>query len=138
MHRNRRLYSITWSARASSLSGACRVKRWSHLELGRAADGLRRKPEIAQERSTHPLAVAEAALVGDGLHRVAPLLQHQTGGLDPQALHRLGRRLAGLLAEGAAELARAEPGRLGELVQRQGGFEVGVGQGGLDAVRLGL
>lgn len=47
------------------------------------------------------LAVAEAGLVGDGLHRVAPLLQHQTGGLDPQALHRLGRRLAGLLAEGA-------------------------------------
>jgi ribosomal protein L37AE/L43A len=39
MHRNRRLYSITWSARASSLSGACHVKRWSHLELGRAADG---------------------------------------------------------------------------------------------------
>src|SRR6201993_122215 len=94
---------------------ACRVKRWSHLELRRAADGLRRKPEIAQERSTHPLAVAEADLVGDGLHRVAPLLQHQAGGLDPQALHRLGRRLAGLLAEGAAELARAEPGRGGEV-----------------------
>jgi hypothetical protein len=48
---------------------------------------------------------------------VAPLLQHQTGGLDPQTLHRLGRRLAGLLTEGAAELTRAEPGRLGELVQ---------------------
>src|SRR5258708_34891519 len=105
MHRNRRLYSITWSARASSLSGACHVKRWSHLEVGRAADGVRRKPEVAQERSTHPLAVAEADLVGDGLHRVAPFLQHQAGGLGPPSLPRLGRRVAGLLRGGAAELA---------------------------------
>jgi len=37
---------------------------------------------------------------------MAALLHHQAGGFDAQVLDRLGRRLAGLGAEGTAELAR--------------------------------
>ena len=51
------------------------------------------------------------------IDRMAALLHHQAGGLDPQVLDRLGRRLAGLGMEGAAELARAQMRRIGKLVR---------------------
>ena len=43
------------------------------------------------------------------------------GRLDAQVLDRLGRRLAGLGMECAAELARAQPGGAGQLRDRQRG-----------------
>jgi hypothetical protein len=55
------------------------------------------------ERSMHPLAVAEAGLVGDGLHRVAPLLQHQRAA----ATRRRSTTARGSSATRSAPLASA-------------------------------
>jgi isoquinoline 1-oxidoreductase beta subunit len=51
-------------------------------------------------------------------------LHHQPGGLDPQVLDRLGRRLPGLGAEGATELARTQARRPGKLPNCQRPIEI--------------
>src|ERR1051326_5201857 len=86
--------------------------RVSPDHLGRLAEG-------AQEGAAHPIALREAGLPGADFDRVAAVLHHQASGLDAQALDRLGRRLAGLCAEDAAELARTQARRLGELPHRK-------------------
>jgi hypothetical protein len=71
---------------------------------------------------------------------MAAPLHAQPGGLDAQVLDRLSRRLAGLGAEGAAELARTEMRRGGERANRERLVEVapGIGQRALDPVGFGL
>ena len=54
------------------------------------------------------------------LQRVAAFLQHHPGGLEPQKLDRLGRRLAGLFAKDPAGLAWRQRRRLGQFLNRQG------------------
>ena len=84
--------------------------------LRHASNGLRRLAQHPQEGPAHALLVAEAGLGGDDANRVAALLDHQARGVEPEAFDRLGGRGAGLGAEGAAELARAEPGDMGEVL----------------------
>ena len=55
----------------------------------------------------HTFTISESGLIGDGLDRMASLLQHLARGLDTKALYRLGWGLARFIAEGTAELARA-------------------------------
>jgi hypothetical protein len=57
-------------------------------------------------------------LPGDDVDRMAALLHHQASGLDAQVLDRLGRRLAGLGAERAAGLTRAQMRRVRKLLSR--------------------
>ncbi len=106
----------------------------------RALDRLRRLAEGAQERAPHALGVGEARLAGDHVDRVVAGLDHGARRLDPQHLDRARRRLPGLEAEAAAELARAEVGRLGQLVDRQRPPQValGISERLLDAVRFRL
>lgn len=73
-----------------------------------APDDLRRLPERSEERATHPVAVCEAGLVGDGVNRMPAAFHQNPRSLDPEIFDCLGRRLAGLGMEDAAELARAE------------------------------
>src|SRR5258708_30035637 len=98
-----------------------------------------RLSEGAQKGAAHAVAIGEAGLPGDDVDRMPALLHHQPGGLDPQIFHRLGRRLAGLSTERAAELARTEMRRFGKLKNRQWGSEIALGirQRALNAIRLG-
>ena len=71
---------------------------------------------------------------------MATLLHHQARGFETQVLDRLGRRLAGLGVERAAELARTEMGGFGKFADRQfrGEIALRIGQRTLDTVRFGL
>ncbi len=75
----------------------------------------------------HALAIGKAGLGGDDLDRVTGLLDHDAGRLDAQIFHRLGRRLAGLGAKGAAELARTEVRGLRQVRDVQGRLEISLG-----------
>ena len=57
-------------------SGRCRRARVS-------PDYLRRLSEGAQEGAAHAVAVGKTGLLGDDVDRMAALLHHQPGGLDP-------------------------------------------------------
>src|SRR5258708_24744797 len=82
-------------------------------------DYLRWLSKGAQEGAAHAVAIGKTRLPGDDFDRMAALLHHQAGGLDAQLLDRLGRRLAGLGVECAAELAGAEMRRFRKLSHRQ-------------------
>src|ERR1700682_1114030 len=92
-------------------------------------DDLWRLSEGAQEGAAHAVAIGKTGLPGDDVDRMTAPLHDQPGGLDAQVLDRLGRRLAGLGAEGAAELARTEMRRGGELSNRQRLVEIALGIG---------
>ena len=62
----------------------------------------------------HPIAVEEAHFIGDDIHRVAPLLDHQSRGFHAKMLARPPVRLAGFRSKGSTELAWAETRDLGE------------------------
>jgi hypothetical protein len=71
--------------------------------------GSRRLAKGAQKGAAHAVAIGEAGLPGDDIDRMPALLHHhQPDGFDMQIFDRLGRRLARLCAERAAELARTE------------------------------
>src|SRR5580700_8234873 len=97
------------------------------LDAGVAPDRLRRLTEGAQEGAAHALAVGETRLGGDDVDRVPALLHHQPRGFDAKMLDRLGGRLAGLGAEGAAELPRAEMSGIRELLDGQRQVKVAPG-----------
>src|SRR5712675_3698341 len=105
-----------------------------------SSDHLWRLSKGAQEGAAHAVAIGETRLPGDDVDRMAALLHHQSSGLDAQILDRLGRRLAGLSAKGAAELTRAEVRDFGELPDSQRSVEMTfrVGQCILDTIGLGL
>src|SRR5690242_18021617 len=69
-------------------------------------DHLRRLSEGAQEGTPHSVAISKTRVPSDDIDRMAALLHHQSGCLDAQVLDRFARRLTGLSAERAAELAR--------------------------------
>jgi hypothetical protein len=85
---------------------------------------LRRLAEHAQEgrriRLLSPKPVSLATLSIE----LSALRYHELCCLEPQVLDRLARRLAGLGAERAAELARAEMCGVGELLDRQRRLQV--------------
>ncbi len=89
-----------------------------------SSDCLRRLSEGAQEGAAHAVAIGEARFPSDDDDRMAALLHHQPGSLDPQVLDRPGRRLPGLVAESATELARTQVRRLGEQSNRQRLIEI--------------
>ena len=103
-------------------SAARNSGRWLRTRV--SPDHLRRLSGDAQEGAAHTVAIGETRLPSDDVDRMAGLLHHQPGGLDPQVLDRLGRRLACLGAEGAAELARTEMSRFGELFNCQRRMEI--------------
>src|SRR4051795_5388170 len=59
------------------------------------------------ERPPHRLDRAEAGLAGDGLDRQVAGVEEDAGALDARGLHVDRRRHAGLVAEGAGEVALA-------------------------------
>src|SRR5947209_8244089 len=63
--------------------------------------------ECAQEAAAHRLGAREAAGAGDRLDRLTALLQTPSCGLQAHALDVARGRDAGLVAEGAREVARA-------------------------------
>jgi hypothetical protein len=67
---------------------------------------MRRLSKRSQKSAAHAVAIGKAGLPGDQVDRMAALFHHQARGLDAKVLHRLGRRLAGLGVERAAELTR--------------------------------
>ena len=73
-------------------------------------EDLGRLTECPQEGAAHPLPVGEAGLPGHRIERMPAILQHGPGGVQAKVLDGLRGRLAGLLAEDAAELARAQMG----------------------------
>ena len=91
---------------------------------GLPAQGLRWLPVRAEERASHVIAAREAALAGDVVDRVMPLLHHHSGRFHTQTLDGLGGRAAGRCLECAAELARAEVRRIGQLLDGQRRTEV--------------
>jgi hypothetical protein len=106
-------------ARSRSTSISCPNPDWGDLALSAIAcrsghclrarvssDYLRRLAKGAQEGAAHAVAIGKTRLPNDDVDRAAALLHHQPGGFDAQVLDRLGRQLAGLGAEGTAELAR--------------------------------
>ena len=78
---------------------------------------LRCLSEGAQEATAHPLAVAESGCTGDLFGRQTALLEHQSGGFEPEIFDRLGGRLSGLRSEHAGELAWTETRSLSKLAQ---------------------
>ncbi|SPA42357.1 protein of unknown function [Cupriavidus taiwanensis] len=74
---------------------------------------------MALERQPHPFLAAEAALPGDLVDRPVRVLQQPARGFEPEMLHPLGRRAAGLLLVHPRKVARAHAGLLGKLLHRQ-------------------
>jgi hypothetical protein len=101
---------------------------------------LRRLPEGAQEGAPHAITIGKARLPSYDVDRMAALLRHQPGGLESQVLDRLGRRLPGLGAKRAAELAWTEMRHFGDLSNCQRSIEIAlrIGECGLDTVGFGL
>jgi hypothetical protein len=85
----------------------------------RAAQRLRRLAEGADEGAAHPLRIAKAGGLRDVLDRLAGGLHAQPRHFDPQPLHRLRRRGAGLRDEGARKVPRTHAGLLGHVLDRQ-------------------
>jgi aryl-alcohol dehydrogenase-like predicted oxidoreductase len=77
-------------------------------------EGLNRAVE---EATAHPLAIAESGCTGDLFGRQSALLEHQSGGFEPEIFDRLGGRLSGLSSEHAGELARTETRSFSKFVQ---------------------
>ena len=69
---------------------------------------LRRLSEGAQEATAHPLSIAESGCAGDLFDRQTALLQHESGGFEPEIFDGLDGRLSGLCSEHAGELAWTE------------------------------
>jgi hypothetical protein len=107
----------------------CCGRRASSRRACGAADALWRLAEAAQEGAAHALGIAEADLARDDFERLGAGLDAQPRRLGPEALDRLGRGLAGLGEKGAAELARAETGDLGETLDRELLVEMLAGEG---------
>jgi hypothetical protein len=86
------------------------------------------------------VAIGKTNLPSDDVDRMSALLRHEPGRLDAQVLDPLGRRLPGLGAESATELALTQVRRLSELSNRQRLIEIAlrVGQRALDTVGFGL
>jgi hypothetical protein len=74
-----------------------------------AAQASRRLADSTQERSAHPLQIAEAGSAGPYRQGVVCGPEHVARGLEPHLLDRARRRLAGLQLERAAELPRPCP-----------------------------
>src|SRR5258708_1821363 len=91
---------------------------------GLPAQTLWRLPIGAKERAPHVIAAREAALAGDVVDGVVPLLQHYTGGFRAQALDGFGGRAASRCLECAAELAWAEMRHLSQPLDGQRRTEV--------------
>ena len=51
---------------------------------------LRCLSEGAQEAAAHPLAIAKSGCTGDLFGRQSALLEHQSGGFEPEIFDRLG------------------------------------------------
>ena len=85
------------------------------LKPRNASEHLRGLPEGAQEGAAHVIAVAEPGLARHLVDRMTAPLHEAARPFDPQVLDGLGGRLPRLGMEGAAELARAEMRRLGEI-----------------------
>src|SRR6516225_3742221 len=85
--------------------------RWSES----AAVLGRRDAELPLERTAHRLGHAVAAGAGDLVDAVGGLLQQPAGRLEPGPVDVATRRGTGLSGEGPGELARREPGSIGEL-----------------------
>src|SRR5438128_1538745 len=62
---------------------------------GLPAQDLRRLAVSANERAPHVITAREAALAGDVVDRIVPLLQHDSGGFGAQTLDGFGGRAAG-------------------------------------------
>jgi hypothetical protein len=118
---------------SANSSALCLRARVSPDHLGRLSEG-------AQEGATHTVAIGKSRLLGDDVDRMAALLHHQPGGLDPEVLNRLGRRLTGLRTERTAELTRTQMHCFGELSDRQRRIEVALrlGQRALNTVGFRL
>ena len=106
---------------------------------GIIADRPRNLAVHPRKRETHPFPIGKSHLSGDHLDRQPTLLQHQLRGLDSQRLDRLRRRRAGFRAEEPRELARAEAGSLGKILDREALDQVLAGeiQRALDPVLIG-
>src|SRR5579859_4231157 len=117
-----------------------RVGRWRHSTPRIAPDSLWRLAKGPEESAAHPLPIGKARLARDDIHRMPALLHHHPRRLDAEMLDSLRRRLPGLAAERAAELARAEIGHVGQLFYRKGSLQMapGVGQRVLDAIGFRL
>jgi hypothetical protein len=86
--------------------------------LANAPDGLRRLAQGTKERQSHPIAVEKAHFIGDDVHRVASLFEHQSRGFHTKMLDRFPGRPTGFRGEGSTELARAETRDFGEFFDR--------------------
>ena len=86
---------------------------------GLPAQDLRRLAVSANERAPHVITAREAALAGDFVDRIVPLLQHDSGGFGAQTLDGFGGRAAGRCLECAAELAWAEVRHLSQALDGQ-------------------
>jgi hypothetical protein len=86
--------------------------------LRRTAQRLRRMAEDANEAQAHPFGVHKSDSLGDRFERLPAVLHPWTGGLNPQALNRLGRRHASAGHEGPAELPDAQVRRFGQPLDR--------------------
>src|SRR3954468_21013517 len=90
----------------------------------RAAQRLRRLAERTDEGAAHPLRIAKAGELRDALDRLTGGLHALARHLDPQALHRLRRRGAGLRDEGAGEMPRTHAGLLGQVLDGERRIEM--------------
>src|SRR6202049_5046691 len=73
----------------------------------------------SQEASAQTLSIAKPIGTRDGLYRHPTLFEHETGGLQSQRFDCLCRSHAGLDAENATELPRAQASHLGQSFDRE-------------------
>jgi hypothetical protein len=79
------------------------------------ADGLRRLTKGPQERLPQTTAISKTRFLRHLIQRVLGLFHHHPRGFNPEIFNRLGGRLPGLGAKGAAELPGTQISRLGQL-----------------------
>src|SRR5688572_17250882 len=83
-----------------------------------------RDVQCPEERTSHGLGGAEPAAAGDGVDRVAGLLEASTCGFESCGLDEACRRAAGLLAEATGEVPRAHRRVRGQRLDREVSVQV--------------